>query len=93
MSKSLLSDKKECWYCGDTTVHKHHIYPGTANRKKSEEDGCWVYLCPGHHNMSNYSVHRCKELDRRLKELCQIEWEKRYGDREAFIHRFGKSYI
>ena len=94
MSKSLISDKKECLMCGTTKdLHKHHVYPGTANRKKSEQDGCWVYLCARHHNMSNYSVHFNKELDRRLKAYCQTLWEKKYGDRTAFIHRFGKSYL
>lgn len=91
---SLISNDKRCVICGDTRyLHRHHIYPGTANRKKSEEDGCWVWLCPAHHNMGDSGVHNDKDLDRRLKALCQIEWEETYGSREDFIKRFGRNYI
>ena len=68
------------------------VFYGTANRKKSEEFGCWVYLCAGHHNMTDYSVHFNKELDLKLKKECQKEFEK-YGSREEFRRIFGKSYL
>ena len=91
--KSILSDAKECYFCKSTmNLHKHHIFFGTANRKKSEEFGCWVYLCAGHHNMTDYSVHFNKELDLKLKKECQKEFEK-YGSREDFRRIFGKSYL
>lgn len=69
-----------------------NVFYGTANRKKSEEFGCWVYLCAGHHNMTDYSVHFNKELDLKLKTECQKEFEK-YGSREDFRRIFGKSYL
>jgi hypothetical protein len=69
-----------------------NVFYGTANRKKSEEFGCWVYLCAGHHNMTDYSVHFNKELDLKLKKECQKEFEK-YGSREDFRRIFGKSYL
>ena len=91
---SLISNEKKCLICGDTrNLHRHHVYQGTANRKKSEKDGCWVWLCPAHHNMSNSGVHNDKVLDRKLKAICQIEWEKVYGSREDFIRRFGRNYL
>lgn len=93
-SRSLISGEKICWICGCTgDLHRHHIFPGTANRRKSEKDGCWVYLCSDHHNMSNFSAHHNKEIDRRLKETCQEIWENTYGDRTAFIRRYGKNYL
>lgn len=68
------------------------VFYGTANRKKSEEFGCWVYLCAGHHNMTDYSVHFNKELDLKLKKECQKEFEKN-GTREEFRRIFGRSYL
>lgn len=91
--KSLLSQKKECYICGLPTVHKHHIFYGSANRRISEEQGCWVYLCPAHHNMSNRSVHFDKSLDNWLKETCQLAWESEIGSREEFMRLFGKNYV
>jgi hypothetical protein len=69
-----------------------NVFYGTANRKKSEEFGCWVYLCAYHHNMSNEGVHFNKSLDILLKQECQKEFEKN-GTREEFRRIFGKSYL
>lgn len=94
MSKSIIANERRCVLCGTTyRLHKHHIYHGTANRRKSEQDGCWVYLCAAHHNMSAFSVHNNAELDRRLKQDCQKVWEQKYGKRDAFIKRYGRSYL
>ena len=92
--KSIMSNIKECYVCGFTRdIHKHHIFFGTANRKLSEQDGCWCFLCPVHHNMSNMGVHNNRNLDIQLKMECQTKWEKIYGDREQFIKRYGRSYL
>ena len=92
--ESLLSNEKECYVCHTTmNLHKHHIYEGTGRRKLSEKYGCWVYLCAYHHNMSNCGVHFNKELDIKLKQECQREWEAKNGGREKFRQTFGKSYL
>lgn len=95
MSKSIVSNEKECFVCRTTlNLHRHHIYFGRANRSKSEEDGCWCYLCAIHHNMSDEAVHMNRELDLKLKTLCQALWQEHYGKTtEEFIQRFGRSYI
>lgn len=94
MSKSIIANDKECFFCGTTqNLHRHHIYGGVANRKLSEEYGCWVYLCARHHNMSDIGVHYNRQDDLALKRLCQRVWEKNYGGREKFIETFGKSYL
>jgi len=94
MSKSILSNRRECLICGNVSgLHRHHVFYGTANRRKSEADGCWCYLCVRHHNGSENSVHYNKIMDRNLKKDCQRRWEKIYGSREDFIHRYGKSYL
>lgn len=94
MSRSIISNECECLICKTTRgLHRHHIFFGTANRKKSEEYGCWCYLCYRHHLGSNFAVHYNHDLDLRLKRLCQRKWEQKYGDRADFIKVFGKSWI
>ena len=93
MSNSILSNERTCMVCGTTlNLHKHHIFFGTGKRKLSEQYGCWCYLCARHHNMSNEGVHFNKELDTKLKVLCQVEWQKQHPDLD-FIKIFGRNYI
>jgi hypothetical protein len=91
MAKSIIQNEKECFLCGNPTVHEHHIFGG-ANRKISEKNGFKVYLCPYHHNLSNNGVHFNKELDLHLKQLCQSCYEKTHS-REEFIKLIGKNYL
>lgn len=95
MSKSIMTNDTSCFVCGlPYPVHKHHIFYGTANRKLSERYGCWVYLCPRHHNMSMYGVHSDTLLDLKLKRMCQETFERHYNvSRERFIEIFGRSYL
>lgn len=91
--KSVLSDKRKCWFCGRTDVlHKHHVYPGNPNRKISEKYGCWVYLCPEHHNMSEEGVHFDKERDLKLRIECQAAFEKEFPH-VSFLRTFGRNYL
>lgn len=92
MNKSIMQDKKECYFTGRTTgLHKHHVFGG-ANRRLSEKYGCWVYLIPELHNMSDEGVHFDRELDLSLKRECQRRFEKIYGH-EKFMQVFGRSYL
>ena len=93
MSKSLMSNQQACYVCGGIGVQRHHIFYGTANRKLSEKYGCWVWLCPEHHNMSDEGVHFNKALDIKLKQECQEKWEAEYGSRDKFIRVFGKNFL
>lgn len=52
-----------------------------------------MYLCPRHHNMSADGVHNDTELDRRLRQMGQHEWEAKIGDRDEFIKVFGRSWL
>ena len=92
MSKSIMSNEKQCFICGALEVHKHHIYHTTANRVVSERQGCWVYLCPKHHNMSDEGIHFNTPFDITLKKYCQQIWEEKHS-RDEFIKTFGKSYL
>ena len=67
----------------------HHIYNGTANRKKSEEDGMKVYVHPSCHD----SIHVKQGLDLELKMKGQKIWCEYYEKGENdFIARYGKNY-
>ena len=75
-------------------MHKHHIFYGTANRKKSDKDGCWIWLCGKHHNLSNTGIHFNKEFDLQVKKLTEKKWMEYYeSNTEEFISRYGKNYL
>ena len=91
--KSIIQDLKECYVCSTYEVEDHHIYFGTAKRRKSEKYGLKVWLCPEHHR-GTHGVHGKygHELDTRLKRKAQEEFERIYT-REEFIKTFGRSYL
>lgn len=100
-SKSILQEKECCFICGTTNeLHRHHVFYGTANRKVSEEDGCWIWLCGPHHNMSNYGIHFNKDLDDKVKQFAEKKWIETYASDlpedeqiKAFIKRYGRNYL
>lgn len=92
MSESILSNERVCYICGSPDVVVHHVFGGTANRPISDEEGCWIYLCPPHHT-GREGVHFNRAMDLRVKQLCQERWEELNGGREAFRAKFGKSYL
>lgn len=91
---SIIQNKKECYVCKTTLdIHIHEVYFG-KNRKKSIEDGCCVYLCSSHHNMSNAGVHFNHKLDMELKRKMQQKWCEYYNKtNDEFLDRFGRSYL
>ena len=91
--RSILSNEKVCYICGSpNNLHRHHVFGG-ANRKRSDREGCWVYLCAPHHNMSDKGVHFDREADLKLKRECERAWVDRNGTIEDFIEAYGKNYI
>lgn len=93
MAKSIMQTEKKCYITHSTLeLHKHHIFFGTANRKKSEKWGCWVYLTADYHNMLDHGVHFNKELDLQLKQECQRRFEALYGH-DMFMMVFCKNYL
>ena len=94
MSKSIISNDKKCFVCGSLNVHKHHIFHTTANRVVSEKEGCWIYLCPYHHNMSDSGIHFNNPFDVTMKIFCQHVWQETNNKtKDDFIRTFGKSYL
>lgn len=103
MAKSILNTTKYvCYRCGVYGyTERHHLMGGTANRKKSEEDGLWLYLCPRCHNQPPEGAHFNKQTMNWLHKIGQEAWE---GDqiqkglspaeaREKFMKRYGKNYL
>lgn len=89
--KSILQDKKECYFCHTTQgLHLHHIYGG-KNRKASDKNGFTVYLCFNHHT-GNEGIHNSETELNALKRLCQKEYEKTHT-REQFLRIIGRSYL
>lgn len=103
MSRSLLDTQKGvCFRCGRYgPTEKHHIMQGTANRKLSEQDGLWVYLCPDCHNRPPNGVHFNAKRMQWLRQIGQKEYEKVIAvngmseeeARKAFMERYGKNYL
>jgi len=91
--KSKMQSEKRCYICDAYGyVEEHHIFFGTANRKKSERYGLKVYLCYMHHRDSVIGVHFNRELDLSLKKKAQKIFEKEHS-REEFMQEFGKNYL
>jgi len=83
----------ECFICHRKGVlHKHEVFFGTANRKKSIKWGMVVALCPECHNMSNKGVHFNRFADLELKRTAQKVFEEKYGH-EKFMEVFGRNYL
>lgn len=91
---SILQKEKKCIVCNTPIgLHIHEVYFG-RNRQKSIEDGCCVYLCGTHHNMSDKGVHFDHELDLTLKINMEIRWLMFYNKTiDDFIKRYGRSYL
>lgn len=88
-----MQAEKECYICGrKSELHKHHIFYGNANRKISEYEGCWMWLCARHHNMSDEGIHFNRKLDIEVKQECQRKWQELHPN-ESFIELFGKSWL
>lgn len=69
----------------------HHIFGGTAKRKKSEQYGLKVWLCYEHH-LGKEGVHYNKKMMDYLHTIGQRKFEETHT-REQFRQEFGKSYL
>lgn len=91
---SIISNEYCCIRCGRTSnLERHHCIYGNGRRLLSEKFGLWVYLCPDHHTLGRYAVHRDRDFDLTLHQLAQGMWEDKYGTREEFIKEFGRSWL
>lgn len=90
----LTDDLEHCFISGSNVVAIHHVFYGTANRKKSEKHGFILPLHPRWHTEGNQAIHRGnKALDTQLKQMAQTYYESHKKSRKDFIEEFGKSYL
>lgn len=97
MNSIVQKDTSKCFLCGRNgwgdPLEKHHIF-GAANRKKSEQDGLFVYLCGFQcHREGHFAVHRNRGTMDELHSVGQRAWENKYGTREEFMKRYHKNYL
>lgn len=88
----LTDDMDHCMFTGSNQIERHHVY-GAYNRKRSEKYGFVAPLRPDLHPNGVHAGPQSKEVDVKLKMMCQEYYENHYGTREQFIKEFGKSYI
>ena len=93
MSKSIVQpEERQCYLCGrQYGLEKHHIYAGIANRRLSEREGLWVFLCKFCHTGDGGAQYE-KDLNRLLKREGQRAFERTHT-RKEFIQIFGKNYL
>lgn len=90
--KSIIQEKKECFFCGKTSdLHNHHVFEG-RNRDNSDDYGLTIYLCPYHHDMSDDSVHFNKIYKKLMRIIGQMYFEQKWGSTEDFIEIFRRNY-
>lgn len=94
--KSIMEDpgNRTCWGCGGFGTERHHVFFGTAFRKKSEKYGLTVHLCYRCHRDNRFGVHgQNRELDKRLKKAGQKAFEVYHGTRKQFMDIFGENHL
>lgn len=102
-NRSLIQEDASIDFLDGSTelLEKHHIFGG-ANRKKSEEDGLYVWLTHWNHNEPPKGVHHNKALMQYFHELGEVAWvfrrmvRQKMGFEEAkdaFRQRYGRNYL
>ena len=91
MKSIVHTNNGYCYICKQYgQLVEHHVFNGTANRKKSEEDGMKVYV----HTVCHEWIHTHEISDLNLKAICQKIWQEYYNKTdEDFIKRYGIDYI
>nr|WP_288793790.1 hypothetical protein [uncultured Eubacterium sp.] len=89
MAKSIIpgDEKGVCYICGRWGVtQRHHMMHG-PDRKRADQIGLTVYLCPECH----MRLHDHGDHDRELKQRAQEVYEEKYS-RELWMINFGRNY-
>ena len=92
LTSVLTDDMDHCMFTGSAPVERHHVYGG-CNRKRSEKYGFVAPLRPDLHPNGVFAGGQAKEVDLKLKTMCQKYYEEHYGSREEFMAEFGQNYL
>jgi ribosomal protein L37AE/L43A len=92
MAKSVIQERKECYFCGKlTNLERHHVFGGVANRPISEKYGLTVWLCHNCHTGKDGAQYdKMKNL--RLKQDAQFAFERNHA-RSEWMKLIGKNYL
>lgn len=92
MAKSIIQERKECYFCGKlTNLERHHVFGGVANRPISEKYGLTVWLCHNcHTGQDGAQYDKMKNL--RLKQDAQFAFERNHT-RSEWMKLIGKNYL
>ena len=81
--KSILQDEKKCYLCGrEYGLERHHIFAGVANRRISEAEGLWVWLCGETCHRGIDGAQYDPEKNRFLKQMAQMAYEQTHSHDE-----------
>ena len=90
--KSILQDEKSCYFCKkERGLEKHHIFAGVANRRISEQEGLWVWLCHDCHTGTDGAQYN-KGKNQYLKQQAQAEFEKTHTH-DQWMMMIRKNYL
>ena len=99
--QNILHEKDgTCYLCmrleGNYRIHayleEHHVIPGAAGRRISEENGLKVYLCLPHHRGSAEAVHRNHDNMLLIQRDAQMVFERTHT-RGDWMRIAGKNYL
>ncbi len=99
--KSIIHEKDgTCYLCmklnNDYRIYsyleEHHVIPGAAGRRISEEHGLKVYLCMPHHRGSAAAVHQNHETMLLIQRDAQRAFE-RTRSRDEWMRTVGRNYL
>lgn len=92
----FTEDMDHCMFTGRADIERHHIFSHTPGmRKRCEEYG---FIAPLWKKIHPNGVHfnppeEYRNIDLRLKQMCQRYYEEHIGTREQFRQEFYKSYL
>lgn len=89
--ESIINDlDRECCHCYVPTTERHHIMNGNPNRKYSEQDGLWIYVCSEYHAY----IHKNQDVDNRLKAKAEWIWlQHNNATLDDWMRRYHKNYL
>lgn len=92
--ESIIKTGRYCFFCGRTDrLEKHHATHGSANRRKAEELGLWVWLCPECHRGTD-GVHgkNGHGKDMEVKMAAEYAFLKHHS-MDEWMKEIGKNYL
>ena len=87
-----MQTDRACYFCGSTVgLEKHHVFAGVANRKISEANGLWTWLCHECHTGKSGAQYD-KQKNLLLKQDAQRAFEKLHP-RSEWMELIKKNYL